>query len=183
MFKDKMTITKHVWWAVLITGIASVLFGMIALFWPVLTLATLVYLFALFIVVVGAIMLFEALSSIKREPLWWLALIVAAFNIGLGVYLLRNPLIAAAIFVMLLAISIILQSIMDFAIAANAGKGEGRWMWIISGIFGLIVAIVVAVYPLAASLAFVWVLGLYSLVHGIVAVAYAMQTRQLVKSK
>lgn len=181
MFQDKMTITKHIWWIVLITGITSVLFGMLALFWPALTLVTLVYLFALFMVVEGAIMLFEALSSIRREPLWWLMLIVAAFNIGLGVYLLRNPLVAAAVFVALLAIFMVLQSVMDFAIAASAGKGEGRWMWIISGVFGLAMAVLVLVYPAAASLAFVWVLGLYTLVHGIVAVAYAAQTRRLIK--
>ena len=61
-------------------------------------------LLAVVAVVGGAVALFEAISSIKKDRLWWLALALALLNIGVGVYLLRNPLVAAAVFVVILAI-------------------------------------------------------------------------------
>ena len=181
MFDKKLSITKEIWWLVLVTGIVTTLFGFVALFWPKLTLATLVYLYAIFVVLIGAFSLFQALSSIKKEPLWWLMTLFALFNIGIGVFLLRNPLITAAIFVALLAVFIFVQSIIDLVVASYSGKGDGRWLWVLTGIFGIAMGFVVLFYPLAATVAFVWALGLYALVHGIVAIAFAIQTRKLVK--
>ena len=181
MFDKKLSITKEVWRLVLVTGIISAVFGLVALFWPKLTLATLVYMYAMFVVVVGAFSLVEALSSIKKDPLWWLMTLFAIFNIVIGVFLLRNPLITAAIFVMLLAVFIFVQSIIDLIMASYAGKGDGRWLWILTGVFGIVMGFIVLFYPVAASVAFVWALGVYALVHGIVAIAFAIQTRGLVK--
>lgn len=181
MFDKKLSITKEVWWLVLITGIVSTLFGLVALFWPKLTLATLVYMYAMFVVVIGAFSLFESLASIKKDPLWWLMTLFAVFNIIIGVFLLRNPLVAATIFVVLLAIFIFVQSIIDLVVASYAGKGDNRWIWVMTGVFGIIMGFVMLFYPLAASVAFVWVLGVYTLVHGIVAIAFAVQTKGAVK--
>lgn len=181
MFDKKLSITKEVWWLVLVSGIVSTLFGLMALFWPKLTLATLVYMYGIFVVVIGAFSLFEALTSIKREPLWWLMTLFAIFNIVVGVFLLQNPLVTAAIFVVLLAVFIFVQSIIDLVVASYAGKGEGRWLWVITGLFGVAMGFVMLFYPLAASVAFVWVLGLYSLVHGIVAIAFTLQVKDAVK--
>lgn len=181
MFDKGKKLSKQIWWLVVLSGIAGILFGLVALFWPGLTLATLVYMFAIFTVVGGAVGLFEALSSIKKDRLWWLALIFALVNIGIGVFLLRNPLVAAALFVILLVIVIVAQAIFDLVMASYAEKGEGKWLWIVTGVFGLIAAVVILFYPLAASLAFVWVMGLYSLIHGIVAVAFAIQVRGDIK--
>lgn len=181
MFSKEMSITKEVWWLMLLSGIASTLFGLVALFWPKLTLATLVYMYAMFVVVIGAFSLFEALASIKKDPLWWLLTLFAIFNIIIGVFLLRNPLVTAAIFVILLAIFVFVQSIIDLVIASYAEKGDGRWLWVLTGVFGLVMGFVILFYPVAASVAFVWVLGVYALVHGIVAIAYSVQIRRTMK--
>jgi len=181
MFDKKLSITKEVWWLVLVTGIVSTLFGLVALFWPKLTLATLVYMYAMFVVVIGAFSMFEALASIKKDPLWWLMTIFAVFNLIIGVFLLRNPLVAATVFIVLLAVFIFVQSIIDLVIASYAGKGDNRWLWVATGVFGIIMGFVMLFYPLAASVAFVWVLGVYALVHGIVAIAFSVQTKSAVR--
>jgi uncharacterized membrane protein HdeD (DUF308 family) len=181
MFDKSKKLTKEIWWLLVLTGIAGVVFGLLALLWPGLTLATLVYMFAIFTVVGGAFALFESISNIKKDRLWWLTLLFALVNIGVGVYLLRNPLVAAQLFVILLAIVIFIQAIFDLIVASYATKDEGRWTWIFSGILGLIAGVAIMVYPLASSIAFVWVLGLYALIHGVVAVAYAVQIRSEIK--
>ena len=60
-------------------------------------------------------------------------------------------------------------------------KQEGRWLWIITGVLGLIAAIAIMFYPVVASLAFTWVLGLYALIHGVTTVGFAVQIRKDIK--
>lgn len=177
MFDKSKKFTKEMWWLLVLTGAASIVFGLVTLFWPKLTFATFVYLYAVFTVIAGAIGLFEAISIIKKDRLWWLALLLSLLNLGIGVFLLRNPAVAAALLVLFIVLFVFLQAIFDLVVASYAGKGENRWLWIVSGVLGLIAGVVILSYPLATTVAFVWVLGLYALVHGIVSVAYALQIR------
>ena len=181
MFDKSKKLTKEIWWMILLTGIAGTIFGLIALFWPAMTLVTLVYTVAIVTVVGGAIALFEAISSIKKDRLWWLALALALLNIGVGVYLLRNPLVAAAVFVVILAIVILGRSIFDLVVASYMDKKEGRWLWILTGVLGIIAAVAIVFYPVRSSLAFTWVLGIYALIHGVTTVGFAVQIRKDIK--
>ena len=124
MFDKSKKLTKEIWWMILLTGIAGTIFGLIALFWPTMTLVTLVYTVAIVTVVGGAVALFEAISRINKDRLWWLALVLALLNIGVGVYLRRNPLVAAAVFVVILAIVILGRSIFDLVVASYMDKKE-----------------------------------------------------------
>ena len=181
MFDKSKKLTKEIWWMILLTGIAGTIFGLIALFWPTMTLVTLVYTVAIVTVVGGAIALFEAISSIKKDRLWWLALLLALVNIGIGVYLIRNPLVAVGVFVIILAIVILGRAIFDLVVASYMDKKEGRWLWIVTGLLGVISALVIMFYPAQSSLAFVWVLGAYALIHGVTTVGFAVQIRKDIK--
>lgn len=174
-------LTKELWWFIVLSGAASVVFGAVALFWPKLTLVTLVFLFAVFVLVAGLVELFSALKNIKGNRLWWLSLLLAVVNIAIGVYLVRNPLVTAVVFVMLLAAAIGVRAIFDLIVASYADRNEHKWLWVASGVLGLIAAVVILVYPVSASVTFVWVLGLYTLIHGVIALAYAAQIRGDVK--
>lgn len=181
MFSNNKKITKEMWWLMLLTGIVSVVFGFMALFWPKLTAATFVYIYAIFVVVTGAVGLFESIASIKKDPLWWLALLFSLVNLGIGVFLLRNPAVTAVLLVLLVSLFVFMQAIVDLVVASYLKKDDDRWLWVVSGIIGLIAGVVILVYPLASTVAFVWVIGLYALVHGVTSVAYALQIRGTVK--
>lgn len=181
MFDTSKKLTKEIWWLLLFTGIAGIVFGLVMLFWPKITVITLVYLVAIFMVVGGVAHLLGALANIKKDRLWWLAILLGLVNLGAGVYLLRNPLVLAAVLVIFLAITILAQSIFDLVIASYTKKEEGRWLWVVNGLIGFVSAIAILFYPVAASLAFVWVLGLYAVIHGVSAVAFAFQVRGEIK--
>ena len=181
MFDKTKKLTKQIWWVILLTGVAGILFGALTLFLPGITLVTLIYMLAIFVVISGAIGLFEAISNIKKDRLWWLTLVFALVGISVGVYLARNPMTTASIFVILVSLLILVRSIFDLVVASYMDKKDGRWLWIIPGILGIIAAGAIVLYPVAASLAFIWVLGLYALIHGVMTVGFAVQIRKDVK--
>ena len=181
MFDESKKLTKEVWWYLVLTGLVSVTFGFVALLWPALTVVSLVFIVGLFTVIGGLVGLVDVLSNIGKDRLWWLSVLVSVASLGIGVFLLRNPLVTADLLRLLLVIIIFAQSLYDLVIASYATKEEGRWMWIVTGLLGIIAAIVLIVYPVTATLAFVWVIGLYALVHGVVNIGYAFQIRKDVK--
>ena len=181
MFDKLQTLTKEIWRLILLTGIASAIFGLVTLLWPTVTLKTLVYILAIFILVGGGIGLFQAVSRIKLDPLWWLALLFSFVNMGIGVFLLRNPEVTAAFLAILLAVVIFARAIFDFVVATYMGNQKGRWVWIAIGVLGLVAGTAILFYPGAASLAFTWVLGLYALIHGVATIAFAFGSKQEVR--
>ena len=70
-------------------GIVSIAFGIAAVFWPGLTILTLLYIFASYILVMGLINMMSGIFQIKTNPSsWYLKLLVGVLEIGAGVYLL-----------------------------------------------------------------------------------------------
>ena len=67
MFDKTKKLTKQIWWVILLTGVAGILFGALTLFLPGITLVTLIYMLAIFVVISGVIGLFEAISNIKKR--------------------------------------------------------------------------------------------------------------------
>ena len=100
MAKHELSSTaKQLWGLGIGFGVVSILFGIVALFWPGLTVGLLVILFSVFILVWGVIGIIVSISSTSTDKFWWLELIFSILAIGLAVYLLRNPVVAAMIWI------------------------------------------------------------------------------------
>ena len=56
------------WWLVLLRGLASIVFGILAFVWPGLTLVALVLLWGAYAIVDGAIALWAAISGKDGDP-------------------------------------------------------------------------------------------------------------------
>src|SRR5689334_11851310 len=83
------------WWLLLIRGIASIVFGVLAFAWPGLTLVTLVLFYGAFALVDGVIALAAAFKgSAKPVPTWWLV-VVGLLGIAAGIATFVMPGLAA----------------------------------------------------------------------------------------
>lgn len=56
---------KDMWGALAVRGMAAIAFGIAAVFWPQITLVTLVYLFGAYILVSGIVNLIVGLTNLK----------------------------------------------------------------------------------------------------------------------
>lgn len=161
-------------------GVVAILFGIAALFWPGLTVVLLTSLFGIFIIVVGVIELVRSLLNIGRENLWWLQLIFAVLIIGLGVFLLRNLTLTIATLILFIGFTLIIRGLIDLVTAFFSKDSEvkdNRWFYVAGGALALVTGIVVLSHPVATGLAFVWALGLFSILQGALFVALAFRVR------
>jgi uncharacterized membrane protein HdeD (DUF308 family) len=161
-------------------GILAILFGIAALFWPGLTLKTLVVLFSAFVVAWGIAEIIKALASIESFfGSWWLSLIFGLFGLGVGVYLIRHPAVSFATFILLIGFVLIVRGVFDIVSAFfDDWSPTGKVLGVIAGIISVIAGIFILNQPVEGGVAFVWVLGFYSLVVGPIAIALSLEAKK-----
>jgi len=173
----------NLWWLFIVQGVATLVFGVVALFLPGLTVASLVIVFAVYAIIAGLVELVHGFRDIGKTSSWWFSLIVGVALVAVGVFLVRNPVVALEGFLVIVGALLLARGIADLFVAAFfSDKNDNRLLWIISGVFGIIAAIIVWRYPVSAGLAFVWVLGLYALIAGSISIAYAFRIRDALLS-
>lgn len=160
-------------------GVVSILFGIVALFWPGLTVALLLLIFGIFLLVWGVVGVITSLASMGTEKFWWLELVFSLLAIGLAVYVLRNPVDAALIFVFYIGITFLVRGVIDVIEGLFDGKRRGsrRVLSIVLGLLGVLAGIITLAHPVTAGVAVVWVVGLYGVLYGALLIAFAFMAQ------
>jgi uncharacterized membrane protein HdeD (DUF308 family) len=166
----------------LFRGIAAVLFGIITLVWPKLTLSALVLVFGVFAVISGITAVVAALRS-TDVPGWGLLLLQGILGTLAGVIALVLPGITALAFIYLLAAWAIIIGIVEVIAPLSFPMSGGRAvLTALAGVLSIVFGILIAAQPSAGLLAVVWVIGVYAIVYGIMYVAVYFQSRSLAAS-
>jgi len=167
------SVTKENWWALVLGGVATIIFGVAAVFWPGLTLIVLLYLFSAYVLVSGIVNVMAGLGTLGKVDSWFLPVALGAFELGVGVYLLRHVAVKFSTFIILIGFVLIARGVIeavgayfDTRLAARA-----RALNYISGIGALVAGIVILFAKQAQGVSFVWVLGLYAIVVGTIQIA------------
>ena len=167
---------------VLFRGIAAVLFGIITLVWPNMTLSVLVLLFGVFAVINGITAVAAALRSTGEQG-WGLLLFEGILGILAGVVALVWPGITALAFLYLLAAWAILTGIMEIIAPLSFPMSGGRAaLTALAGLASILFGILIAAQPSSGLLAVVWLIGIYAIVFGVMYIAVYFESRSLASS-
>ncbi|MCE7936315.1 hypothetical protein DYH10_00770 [Candidatus Saccharibacteria bacterium CPR2] len=165
-------------WATWVKAFALVIFGLVAISWPALTLGVLAWLTAAYVLVVGIVDLVSGVFGIGGRSYWWLKILIGAAQIGVGVYLMRRPLITLSLFILITGLFFLIRGILELAYAFDPNTdSETKSLLVVTGVIGILAGIILLRQPLEGGVAFVWVLGVYALVAGPVSVAVALRSR------
>jgi uncharacterized membrane protein HdeD (DUF308 family) len=167
------------WWLLLLRGIASIIFGVLAFAWPGLTLVTLVLFYGAFVLIDGVIALIAAFSGgPKPLPTWWLV-VVGLLSIAAGVVTFMMPGITAILLVLFMGAWALVHGIFEIIGAIQLRKEiDNEWMLILSGVVSVLFGLIVLIAPGAGALALIWVIAAYSIVFGITFIALALRLRK-----
>jgi len=167
---------------VLFRGIAAVLFGILTLVWPNLSLTVLVYLFGVFAVISGIIVMAAALRN-REEQGWGLLLFEGILGILAGVVALVWPGITALAFLYLLAAWAILTGILELVAPLGLPMSGGRTvLMVLAGLASIVFGVLIAAQPSSGLLAVVWLIGVYAIVFGVMYIGMYFQSRSLASS-
>ena len=167
------------WWLVLLEGIALVILGLLLLTDPAATTFVLIQFLGIYWLVKGIFMLVSMFIDHRQ---WGWKLFSGILGIVAGILILQHPLWSAilvpATLVWLLGFfGIIMGAISIFQAFKGAGWGVG-----ILGVLSIVFGLYLLANTFIATLSLPWVLGIFGLVGGVVAIWNSFKLRSVQKA-
>jgi len=155
------------WWMLILRGAVALLFGILALFWPGLTLLLLITLFTAYAIASGVVAIVAAIRYRATHGGWWVPLLLGICSIGAGVIAALVPGISALVLVAVIGANAMITGVFDLITAARLHRRlRHAWMLVLTGVLSLLFGIFVLLFPGAGALALVWLIGAYALFTG-----------------
>ena len=174
-----MEMISRSWWMFAWRGAVAVLFGVLALVWPGLTLLWLVALFAAFALLSGGAALIAGIKNRKSDEDWWLALLLGLVGLAAGVIAILHPDLTALVLVLWMGANAIVTGVLDIAMAIRLRKViRGEWLLILTGIVAVTFGVLVFLFPAAGALALVWLISFYAILTGVLLLLLAWLMRK-----
>lgn len=166
------------WWALALRGLVAILFGLVALVWPGLTLQALVLLFGVYALVDGVLALATTVRAVERHQRWWPLLLEGVLDLAIGLITLVWPGITALVLLVFIASWAILTGATELISAIRLRRViAGEWLLGLSGVASLVFGLALLAFPSAGALAVVWLIGVYALFFGVVVLVLAFRLR------
>jgi uncharacterized membrane protein HdeD (DUF308 family) len=164
------------WSWIMIRGIAAILFGILAIAMPGLSLAVLIMLFGAYALVDGV---FNLVAAFRHRGEMWAFLLESFVSIAFGVIALLLPGLTAVALVYLIAGWALFTGILEIAAAIRLRKVIQGEVWLIlAGLLSIAFGALIAMYPGAGALALILYIGVYAIVFGGVLVALSLRLRK-----
>ena len=167
-----------IWWLMVLRGLCGILFGVVAILAPGVTILSLVVVFAVYMLADGVFGLISAVMAGQRGERWGLLVAESLFNVLVGVVMLLFPTITIFAFMLLIAAWAIVTGALMIGVAINHRR-DGKWPLVIGGLASVVFGIVLAVGPLIGAVVLTWWLGIYALVFGGALVAFGLKLRTI----
>jgi uncharacterized membrane protein HdeD (DUF308 family) len=166
------------WWLLFLRGIAAIIFGVLALAWPGMTLLTLILFYGAFTLIDGVLAIIAAITGGAPTPRWWLA-IVGLLSIAAGLLAFLMPGLTAIVLLYFIAGWAIATGVFQTIGAIKLRKEiDNEWLLILGGIISVLFGVAMMVAPGAGALALVWVIGIYAVIIGVLLVALSIRLKK-----
>jgi uncharacterized membrane protein HdeD (DUF308 family) len=155
-----------------------VVFGVLALAWPEVTLLALALLFAAYAVMDGAGLVVTGLSQEGRDERWSYVL-AGVVGIVAGVLAALWPDITALALVVLAGAWAVVTGVLEIVAAVRLRRElTGEWALALLGAMSVVAGVVILVRPDVGAVALATVLGVYALMAGVVLLVAAWRLRR-----
>jgi uncharacterized membrane protein HdeD (DUF308 family) len=167
------------WGLMLLRAMTAIFFGILALPWADLTLATLVILFGTYALVNGITALIMAIAS-KDLPGFASLLFEALAGIAAGVFTFLYPGLTSVALLVVIAAWAIMTGIAAIATAiALRREISGEWPLPFVGALSIALGGLLLLRSGAGALRVAWMIALYALISGSTQLLFALRMRQL----
>jgi uncharacterized membrane protein HdeD (DUF308 family) len=172
------------WWMLALQGLAAVVFAILAIAWPGITLLVLVAMFAAYALLSGGVALAAAFKNRKVDKHWWVVLLIGIISLAAGVVAILAPGLTALMLVLLMGANALVTGILQIVLAVRLRKEiHNEWILILSGVISTVFGVLAILFPGAGALAMVMIVSFYSMFTGILLLTLAFKARSWRKGK
>lgn len=176
---DPKSAVRAIWWLVLLRGILAILFGLFALFAPGTALLALVFVFGAYAILDGVTAIVLGLRHRREEPHWGWHVIQGIVSVIAGIVAFAWPGVTVLAILFVIAFwSIVNGAAQIVESFAMRRRGSSTWGWILAGgIVSVLFGLVLIAQPGAGLVTLLWLVGIFSIVFGVILVVWALRLR------
>lgn len=173
-------VLSRFWWVFAVRGLAAIIFGILALIWPGITLLSLVILFAAYALVDGIFSVIAGIRAYGESDRWWAELLEGIAGILFAVIAVIWPGVTTFALLYLIAAWAVVTGVLEIAAAIRLRRElTGEWVLILSGILSILFGAFLFISPGAGALALVTTIGAFGVVFGIMLIILAFRLRSM----
>ena len=166
------------WLAMLFRGVAAILFGVLAVAWPEISLFSLILIFAVYALADGTLSLVAALRAAVR-PHWWLML-DGVVSLAAGVVAGLWPAPTTGELALTIGIWAMVGGVLEIAGAVALRRIiRNEWWLALSGVVSILFGTKMMFAPGPGALAQVWLIGAYAAAVGVFWMILSLRLRKL----
>lgn len=169
------------WQAIVLRGVAGILFGLFAVMAPVAAATTIVLVFSIYLMADGFLAIASAIKAMRHKNSWGLLALEGVVDIIASLVLFLMPGLALVTFVVIVAVWALFAGGLKLITAMRRGPVEARGWLALSAIISLLFGVVLLISPLAGGIVLTWWLGIYGLVFGVALLILGFQVRSAQK--
>lgn len=169
-------LARH-WWVLTLRGVLAIIFGILAVAWPAITLLALAILFGAYALVNG---LFAAMGAVRAgSDSRALLALEAILGILVGLLTLVWPGATLLAVTILIGVWALVTGIAQIVSAVRLRKEiKGELLYILSGAVSVLFGLMVLIWPVSGALAVAWIIGIYAILFGILLIALSLRVRR-----
>jgi uncharacterized membrane protein HdeD (DUF308 family) len=161
-------ILSRYWWMTVLRGLFWILFGVVILARPGISLLSLTLALGIVIFADGILNVMNAFAGRKVHEDWWVLLLIGLTGIGIGALTFYSPQTTALALVFYVAIWAIATGLLQIAAAIRLRRQlAGEVWWILAGIASVIFGVLLIVQPAAGALTLLWLFAVYAIAFGV----------------
>ncbi len=174
MLLEKLT---RNWWALVVRGFIAVIFGVLAIAWPGVTVGAFVILFGAFAILDGVFAFAAAFAGGTGTP-WWALVLRGIVSLLAAAVAFLMPSITALALLYVIAFWAIFIGVMEIAIAIRLRKEiSGELFLALAGLFSIGFGLFLIARPGAGALAVAMIIGIYAIVFGIMVMSLGFRLK------
>jgi uncharacterized membrane protein HdeD (DUF308 family) len=168
------------WWAFCLRGVIAIVFGILAFAAPGIGGLILVYLFGAWALIEGVTSLATGIRRRKADRNWWIEVLEGVLSILAGLIAFVLPEFAAEILVLLIAVWAIVVGVFQVFLAIRLRDEMRGEFWLgLAGVAAVLLGIGMLLFPAAAALSLVWLIGTMAIVFGVFLVIVGWRLRRI----
>ncbi len=168
------------WWVLALRGVAAIIFGILALVWPEITLLTLILVFGAYVLIDGIFSVIIGIRTYGESERWWASLLAGIAGIIIGILTFLWPDVTGLVLLYFIAAWAIVTGILEIMAAIQLRRViTGEWLMILSGILSVVLGLVLVLFPEAGAIGLIWVIGAYAILFGLLFIFLALRLRSV----
>lgn len=172
-----MELLARRWHLVVLRGVVAVLFGVLAIVWPEITVLSLALLFGLYTLLDG---ITSIVMGIGRGTDRAYMITLGVLGVVAGVIALVWPRITVIVLLVIIAVWAIFAGLMQIAAAIRLRKVvRNEWFLAVSGIVALVLGLLLIVQPAEGAIALVVAIATFAVAWGVTLVVLGFRLRAL----